>query len=49
MLVEWPDRLGPLTPADALRVTLRLMPGFDGDAPRRVTLAGWPDRPALAA
>ena len=48
VLVEWPDRLGPLTPADALRVTLRLMPGADGDAPRRVTLAGWSDRSAIA-
>jgi tRNA threonylcarbamoyladenosine biosynthesis protein TsaE len=40
VLVEWPDRLGPLRPADAL--TVALQPG-DGDA-RRAALAGWPDR-----
>lgn len=41
VLVEWPDRLGALRPADAL--TLTLAPGAGGD--RRVaTLAGWPGR-----
>jgi tRNA threonylcarbamoyladenosine biosynthesis protein TsaE len=27
VLVEWPDRLGRLTPADALHVTISLIPG----------------------
>ena len=46
VLVEWPDRLGPLAPADALRLTLRLLPVEPGreDAPRQVVLEGWPDR-----
>ncbi len=47
VLVEWPDRLGPLAPRDALRVVLR--PGTppadpDADAPRSATLTGWADR-----
>jgi len=40
VLVEWPDRLGALRPADALTVALR---AGDGEA-RRATLSGWPDR-----
>jgi tRNA threonylcarbamoyladenosine biosynthesis protein TsaE len=40
MLVEWPDRLGALRPADALTVALELA---GGDA-RRAVLSGWPDR-----
>ena len=54
VLVEWPDRLGALTPAGALRVVLSLLPagGQDPDAehPRRAVLSGWPDRlaPMLA-
>jgi tRNA threonylcarbamoyladenosine biosynthesis protein TsaE len=40
VLVEWPDRLGPLRPPDALAITLRM---GDGDA-REATLAGWEDR-----
>jgi tRNA threonylcarbamoyladenosine biosynthesis protein TsaE len=40
VLVEWPDRLGPLRPDDAL--TIRLDPG-PGER-RRATLSGWPDR-----
>jgi tRNA threonylcarbamoyladenosine biosynthesis protein TsaE len=40
VLVEWPDRLGPLRPDDAL--TVALTPG-DGDV-RQVTLTGWPDK-----
>lgn len=40
VLVEWPDRLGPLLPKDAL--TLTLQPGT-GDA-RTAVLSGWPDR-----
>jgi tRNA threonylcarbamoyladenosine biosynthesis protein TsaE len=41
VLVEWPDRLGHLAPAEALRVSLE--PLEDGEA-RRATLAGWPRR-----
>jgi len=40
VLVEWPDRLGALLPADAL--TIALAP--TGEDRRRATLAGWPDR-----
>jgi tRNA threonylcarbamoyladenosine biosynthesis protein TsaE len=40
VLVEWPQRLGDLRPADALTVDLELRPG---DA-RSATLSGWPDR-----
>ena len=45
VLVEWPDRLGPLAPADALRVALA--PGASEGA-RRATLDGW-DAARLAA
>ena len=38
-LVEWPDRLGHLTPPDALHVNL----SYDGEA-RRAALHGWPGR-----
>jgi tRNA threonylcarbamoyladenosine biosynthesis protein TsaE len=40
VLVEWPDRLGPLRPDIALTITLRL---GDGEA-REATLEGWNDR-----
>jgi tRNA threonylcarbamoyladenosine biosynthesis protein TsaE len=40
VLVEWPDRLGPLRPPDALTITLAM---GEGDA-RRATLTGWPER-----
>jgi tRNA threonylcarbamoyladenosine biosynthesis protein TsaE len=40
VLVEWPDRLGPLAPTDALRVTLTPL---EGDA-RDADLAGWAGR-----
>jgi tRNA threonylcarbamoyladenosine biosynthesis protein TsaE len=40
VLVEWPDRLGPLLPASAL--SIRLAPG--PDASRMAQLDGWPDR-----
>ena len=40
VLVEWPDRLGPLRPADALTVALA---HAGGDA-RTVRLAGWNGR-----
>lgn len=41
VLVEWPDRLGTLRPADAL--TIALQPGADADS-RIATLTGWPGR-----
>lgn len=40
VLVEWPDRLGPAVPDDALVITLTLC----ADNARHATLAGWPDR-----
>ncbi len=40
VLVEWPDRLGALRPAEALTVSLAPAAGEH----RRATLAGWPDR-----
>ena len=40
VLVEWPDRLGPLTPPHALSVVLRPT----GDDKREATLTGWVDR-----
>lgn len=41
VLVEWPERLGRLTPAGALRVELQ--PGTDEDS-RQARLTGWEDR-----
>lgn len=47
VIVEWPDRLGPLAPTDALRITLA--PGATDDA-RIATICGWDSRiRALAA
>ena len=40
VLVEWPDRLGALRPADALTVALQPT----GDESRHAVLSGWPDR-----
>jgi tRNA threonylcarbamoyladenosine biosynthesis protein TsaE len=40
VLVEWPDRLGALTPPDALRLGFELA---EGDA-RTVTVEGWSGR-----
>lgn len=40
VLVEWPDRLGPERPADALTVTLRLT----ANDTREATLTGWTGR-----
>ena len=40
VLVEWPDRLGPLRPADALALTLRPGP----EEARVAELSGWPGR-----
>ena len=40
VLVEWPDRLGTLWPADALIVALH----HTGADSRRAVLSGWPER-----
>ena len=40
VLVEWPERLGTLRPADALVITLAL---GEGEA-RHAVVSGWPDR-----
>jgi tRNA threonylcarbamoyladenosine biosynthesis protein TsaE len=40
VLVEWPDRLGALRPADALTITLEPV----GDDARSAAVSGWPDR-----
>ena len=40
VLVEWPDRLGPWRPDDALEIALTPLPG---DA-RRAELSGWQQR-----
>jgi tRNA threonylcarbamoyladenosine biosynthesis protein TsaE len=40
VLVEWPDRLGPLRPAEALTISLTHLT----ESARRATVAGWPDR-----
>ena len=40
LLLEWPDRSGPLRPADALTVVLQ----STGTESRRAVLSGWPDR-----
>jgi tRNA threonylcarbamoyladenosine biosynthesis protein TsaE len=40
VLVEWPDRLGPLRPTEALSIALA---HGAGDV-RTATLTGWPDR-----
>jgi len=40
VLVEWPDRLGNLRPADALTVALQPV----SENGRRAVLSGWPDR-----
>ncbi len=37
VLVEWPDRLGPWRPANAITVTL----AHEGETARRANLAGW--------
>ena len=44
VIVEWPDRLGPLTPPDALTIALR---HGQGEA-RHAILTGWPDRRQLS-
>ena len=45
VLVEWPDRLGPLAPSDALRIAL----AHAGEDARAATISGWPDRLAALA
>ncbi|MBW4091682.1 MAG: tRNA (adenosine(37)-N6)-threonylcarbamoyltransferase complex ATPase subunit type 1 TsaE [Proteobacteria bacterium] len=53
VLVEWPDRLGPLRPADALSIALVPTDApiavdtpvtAGGDAARTALLSGWPGR-----
>lgn len=44
VLVEWPDRLGPLVPGDALTVRLQPLPDADHAERRVATLTGWDDR-----
>lgn len=51
VLVEWPERLEDLTPADALHITLtpdsaEENPEDTEDLPRTAQLTGWPDRVA---
>jgi tRNA threonylcarbamoyladenosine biosynthesis protein TsaE len=41
VLVEWPDRLGPERPSDALTITLAPLAAEDA---RRATLSGWDER-----
>jgi tRNA threonylcarbamoyladenosine biosynthesis protein TsaE len=45
VLVEWPDRLGPLQPSSALTITLRMGEGEE----REATLTGWEERMAPLA
>lgn len=40
VLVEWPDRLGPLAPAESLRIALAYGP----DGSRTAEISGWEDR-----
>lgn len=40
VLVEWPDRLGPLRPEDSLRIVMQPGPG----KARTAVLSGWSDR-----
>ena len=40
VLLEWPERLAALRPADALTVALHIA----GDTHRRAVISGWPDR-----
>ena len=40
VLLEWPDRLGPLRPPEALTIALR----WTGPASRQAVLSGWPGR-----
>jgi tRNA threonylcarbamoyladenosine biosynthesis protein TsaE len=46
VLVEWPDRLGPLAPGDALTVRLEPLPDRDNPERRVAALTGWEDRRA---
>jgi tRNA threonylcarbamoyladenosine biosynthesis protein TsaE len=39
-IVEWPDRLGGLAPADALRIGLEIV----GEGARRARISGWAGR-----
>jgi len=44
VLVEWPDRLGALTPPDALRISLAYAEASAGEDAREARLEGWADR-----
>ncbi|MBB2205717.1 tRNA (adenosine(37)-N6)-threonylcarbamoyltransferase complex ATPase subunit type 1 TsaE [Gluconacetobacter takamatsuzukensis] len=44
VLVEWPDRLGALAPADALRIELLVT----GEETRAARIGGWGGRPVWA-
>jgi tRNA threonylcarbamoyladenosine biosynthesis protein TsaE len=39
VLIEWPERLGPLLPADRLEITIS-MPAGGGETERRIVIAG---------
>jgi tRNA threonylcarbamoyladenosine biosynthesis protein TsaE len=45
VIVEWPDRLGPLRPTNALTIRFHLA----GETTRQATLIGWPERLHAAA
>ncbi|HMA16470.1 MAG: tRNA (adenosine(37)-N6)-threonylcarbamoyltransferase complex ATPase subunit type 1 TsaE [Bacteroidota bacterium] len=49
VLVEWPERLGSLLPAEALHVTLTFDEGADAGGGRRARLDGGGDWPARLA
>ena len=53
VLVEWPDRLGPLRPAaeapGTLTILLAAAPENEVSDTRHALLSGWPDRIALLA
>ena len=46
VLVEWPDRLGPLAPPGALTLALSAVPGNAGRHGRLAGASGWAPRPA---
>lgn len=51
VLIEWPERLGPLTPADRLAVTISI-PAGAGETERHIAIAGgasWGERLDVAA
>jgi len=51
VLIEWPERLGPLTPADRLEITISI-PAGAGETERHIAIAGgvsWGERLDVAA